>query len=213
VRLLADLILTRLSFRSLAAHLEPVAAAFGAGASAACVVDVAPEGTEITCVEEGIVLPDGCARLAAGGDALTRTLLALLRAHGGWPAPLAGLGAAAAAGGGLVGACSPYDLDLLTQLRDSRCYCVKVGAGCRVEMGVKMMCDGGVCVACVRAWMCVRVGVVLLMHACACLCVDVKAACMRQQCARMCHVYVLPCGSHEIGLCALGFQANGGLGG
>ncbi|KAI8467173.1 MAG: hypothetical protein J3K34DRAFT_523922 [Monoraphidium minutum] len=126
VRLLADLLLSRLGFRALAAHLEPACAAFGAGASAACVVDVAPEGTTITCVEEGILLGDGgAARLAAGADSVTRSLLGLLRAHGAWPEPLATLGSGGGAGGKLGGSCGGYELELLTRLRDARCYCVK----------------------------------------------------------------------------------------
>jgi hypothetical protein len=148
VRLLADLVLCRLGFRSLAAHLEPVAATFGAGASAACVVDVGPGGTSIACVEEGVLAPEaGAARLAPGGDAVARTLVSLLRAHGAWPgalAPLsaAAMAAAAAAEGGPAaaaaaaeggpaagveggGAGGVYALDLLAQLRDDWCYCVQ----------------------------------------------------------------------------------------
>lgn len=50
MRLLAELLLSRLGFRSLAAHLEPSAATFGAGASAACVVDIGPDLTTVACV-------------------------------------------------------------------------------------------------------------------------------------------------------------------
>mgnify|MGYP001811100446 CR=1 FL=1 len=133
VRLLADLLLCRLSFRSLAAHLEPVCAAFGAGASAACVVDVAAGGTSLACVEEGLLLTDaGATRLRAGADAASRALLALLRAHGGWPEALSAAGGggagggAPAGGGGGGGSGAAYDFDLVARLRDSRCYCVKV---------------------------------------------------------------------------------------
>ncbi|GBF89896.1 hypothetical protein Rsub_02600 [Raphidocelis subcapitata] len=153
VRLLADLLLCRFGFRSLTAHLEPVAATFGAGASAACVVDVGAEGASVVCVEEGVLLqpdPPAAARLASGGDAIARALLALLRAGGAWPealAPLAeagaALGRAAGAGGGGGGGggetesggggpsvcrgpgIGGYDLYQITQLRDERCYCPK----------------------------------------------------------------------------------------
>lgn len=94
-----------------------------------------------------VITDPGCAWLTASGDGVTRSLVSLLRAHGCWPEPLSSLAAAAAAlggnasstgggsgsdagggGGSGAGGCGVggYELDLLTQLRDARCYCVKV---------------------------------------------------------------------------------------
>jgi len=108
-----------------------VAATFGVGASAACVVDLGAESTAIACVEEGVVMPDGgSARLAASGDGVVRALVALMRAHAVWPEGLGALGAAAGVvGAGVGGVRSGYEWDLLRELRDELCYCVKVGGG------------------------------------------------------------------------------------
>lgn len=57
---------------------EAVAATFGAGASCACVVDVGAQTTSISCVDEGMIIPDSRILLNYGGDQITETFIKLL---------------------------------------------------------------------------------------------------------------------------------------
>lgn len=61
---------------------EAIAATFGAGVSTACVIDVGAQTTNISCVEEGMVIPDSRVNLKMGGDDITLALIKLLlRSH------------------------------------------------------------------------------------------------------------------------------------
>jgi actin-related protein 8 len=61
---------------------EAIAATFGAGVSTACVIDVGAQTTKISCVEEGMVIPDSRVNLKMGGDDITLALIKLLlRSH------------------------------------------------------------------------------------------------------------------------------------
>ncbi|CEQ43221.1 SPOSA6832_05131 [Sporobolomyces salmonicolor] len=57
---------------------ESVCATFGAGVSSACVVDIGSSLTKITCIEEGLVLPETRMVLDFGGDDITSFLFTLL---------------------------------------------------------------------------------------------------------------------------------------
>ncbi|KAK9475785.1 hypothetical protein V1514DRAFT_339047 [Lipomyces japonicus] len=57
---------------------ESVAAAFGAGISSACVVDIGAQKTAITCVDEGLCVTDSRVNLPYGGDDITALLAKLL---------------------------------------------------------------------------------------------------------------------------------------
>ncbi|CDO53838.1 hypothetical protein DV113_003252 [Geotrichum candidum] len=57
---------------------EAIAATFGAGVSTACVIDIGAQTTKISCVEEGMVIPDSRVNLKMGGDDITLALTKLL---------------------------------------------------------------------------------------------------------------------------------------
>ncbi|CAE6431744.1 unnamed protein product [Rhizoctonia solani] len=59
--------------------LESLCAAFGAGLSTACIVDIGAAKTSIACVEEGQVVPDTRITLDLGGDDITEYLYYLLK--------------------------------------------------------------------------------------------------------------------------------------
>ena len=58
VRELVHLLLATMGFKQLCAQQESLAATYGAGMSNACVVDIGSKITTISCVDEGLVLPD-----------------------------------------------------------------------------------------------------------------------------------------------------------
>lgn len=57
---------------------ESIAATFGAGISVGCIVDVGAQKTSISCVEEGMIIPDSRVHLDYGGDDITRAFIKLL---------------------------------------------------------------------------------------------------------------------------------------
>jgi actin-related protein 8 len=57
---------------------ESVCATFGAGIAHGCVVDVGASKTSISCVEEGLVLPETRMSLNYGGDDISELYLCLL---------------------------------------------------------------------------------------------------------------------------------------
>ncbi|GAA5949539.1 hypothetical protein JCM21900_000256 [Sporobolomyces salmonicolor] len=78
VREMSDLLLRTMGFKQLCLQQESVCATFGAGVSSACVVDIGSSLTKITCVEEGLVLPETRMVLDFGGDDITSFLFTLL---------------------------------------------------------------------------------------------------------------------------------------
>ncbi|KAG0242807.1 actin-like protein arp8 [Actinomortierella wolfii] len=76
------MLLHSMRFRGVMVQQEAVCATFGAGVSAACVVDIGAEVTKVSCVEDGICLPDSRAVLRYGGDDITRSFTALVRRNG-----------------------------------------------------------------------------------------------------------------------------------
>ncbi|KAG0380447.1 actin-like protein arp8 [Mortierella sp. AD032] len=79
---LIGMLLRSMQFRGVMVQQESVCASFGAGVSAACVVDIGAEITKIACVEDGICLPNSRAVLKYGGDDITRCFAALVNRTG-----------------------------------------------------------------------------------------------------------------------------------
>ncbi|GAA6008824.1 uncharacterized protein JCM10292_004683, partial [Rhodotorula paludigena] len=79
VREMSELLLRTMGFKQLCLIQESVAATFGAGLSSACVIDIGSRTSSITCIEEGLVLPESRMLLDFGGDDVTTFLLSLLQ--------------------------------------------------------------------------------------------------------------------------------------
>ncbi|CAE6509509.1 unnamed protein product [Rhizoctonia solani] len=79
VRELANVLLVQMGFSQLCVQQESLCAAFGAGLSTACVVDIGAVKTSIACVDEGQVVPDTRITLDLGGDDITEYLYYLLK--------------------------------------------------------------------------------------------------------------------------------------
>lgn len=67
LRALGTLLLTHMGFAAINVQTEGLCAMFGAGLSAACIVDVGATSIGVSCVEEGLVLPETRVPLAYGG--------------------------------------------------------------------------------------------------------------------------------------------------
>lgn len=57
---------------------ESMGATFGAGVSSACVIDIGAQTTKVSCIEEGMVIPESRVNLKYGGDDVTLALTKLL---------------------------------------------------------------------------------------------------------------------------------------
>lgn len=68
LRALGTLLLTQMGFAALNVQTEGLCAMFGAGLSAACIVDLGATSIGVSCVEEGLVLPETRISLAYGGQ-------------------------------------------------------------------------------------------------------------------------------------------------
>ncbi|GJJ75622.1 actin-related protein 8 [Entomortierella parvispora] len=79
---LVGMLLRSMQFKGVMVQQESVCASFGAGVSAACVVDIGAEVTKVACVEDGICIPNSRAVLKYGGDDITRCFSALVRRTG-----------------------------------------------------------------------------------------------------------------------------------
>ncbi|KAF9199589.1 actin-like protein arp8 [Haplosporangium sp. Z 27] len=79
---LVNMLLKSMQFRGVMVQQESVCASFGAGVSAACVVDIGAEVTKVACVEDGICIPNSRAVLKYGGDDITRCFSALVKRTG-----------------------------------------------------------------------------------------------------------------------------------
>jgi actin-related protein 8 len=55
---LVSLLLDRIGFGAVGLHLESVLSCFGAGVSSACVLDIGAQKTIVSCVKDGIVVPN-----------------------------------------------------------------------------------------------------------------------------------------------------------
>ncbi|KAF9518979.1 hypothetical protein BS47DRAFT_1370856 [Hydnum rufescens UP504] len=78
VRDLAHLLLVQMGFRRMCIQQESICASFGAGIAAACVVDIGAAKTSVSCIEEGLVLPDTRISLDYGGDDISEFFHLLL---------------------------------------------------------------------------------------------------------------------------------------
>ncbi|KAG8756654.1 actin-like protein arp8 [Ceratobasidium sp. 428] len=79
VRELVNVLLVQMGFAQVCIQQESLCAAFGAGLSTACVVDIGAAKTSIACVDEGQVVPDTRITLDFGGDDITEYLYYLLK--------------------------------------------------------------------------------------------------------------------------------------
>ncbi|KAF9316232.1 actin-like protein arp8 [Podila horticola] len=79
---LVGMLLKSMQFKGVMVQQESVCASFGAGVSAACVVDIGAEVTKIACVEDGVCIPNSRAVLKYGGDDITRCFSALVKRNG-----------------------------------------------------------------------------------------------------------------------------------
>ncbi len=83
---LANLVLVELGLAGLVFHQESVCTTFGIGLPSACVVDVGDQKVSISCVEDGISLPESRLCLPYGGSDVTTALAHLLQAAAALPA-------------------------------------------------------------------------------------------------------------------------------
>ncbi|KAF6766960.1 Actin-related protein [Kalmanozyma brasiliensis GHG001] len=77
LKALTELLLVDMGFAQVCIQQEAVCATFGAGLSSGCVVDMGSEKISISCVEEGLILPETRIQLAYGGSDLTNFLAEL----------------------------------------------------------------------------------------------------------------------------------------
>lgn len=84
LRALGSLLLTQMGFSALCVQTEGVCTSFGAGLSTACVVDIGAKSIGISCVEEGLVLPESRVALNYGGQDVSRFFGEVLR-HSNFP--------------------------------------------------------------------------------------------------------------------------------
>ncbi len=81
VKALVELAVERMRFAAVAILQESVATTFGAGLSAACVVNVASQTSSVACIEDGQLVGDSLTIIPYGGDDLTRLLFEALSIH------------------------------------------------------------------------------------------------------------------------------------
>ncbi|ANB12697.1 Arp8p [Sugiyamaella lignohabitans] len=67
-----------MNFAKVCVQQEAIATTFGAGISSACIIDVGAQKTSITCVEEGMCIPDSRVNLKFGGDDVTLAFIKYL---------------------------------------------------------------------------------------------------------------------------------------
>ncbi|KAK9723389.1 actin-like protein arp8 [Basidiobolus ranarum] len=76
---LVNMLLNDMKFKGVLIHQESVMATFGAGMSTACIVDIGAQKTSVSCVEDGMCIPDSRVRLNFGGDNVTSFFMKLLK--------------------------------------------------------------------------------------------------------------------------------------
>ncbi|XP_037078892.1 actin-related protein 8-like [Pollicipes pollicipes] len=79
VKALAELLVNGLGFASFFLIQDHVAAAFGSGSPAACIVDIGDQKTSISCVEDGMSIRETRIHLEYGGSDVTQTFYWLLK--------------------------------------------------------------------------------------------------------------------------------------
>ncbi|KAL1918111.1 uncharacterized protein VTP21DRAFT_3377 [Calcarisporiella thermophila] len=76
---LITLLLRYIGFQAVLIQQESVCATFGAGISAACVVDIGAQTTSVGCVEDGMCISASRVSLTYGGDDITQFFVNLLK--------------------------------------------------------------------------------------------------------------------------------------
>ncbi|KAM3578630.1 Actin-like protein arp8 [Umbelopsis sp. WA50703] len=76
---MVTMLLRYMNFRGVFVQQESTCATFGAGISMACVVDIGAQKTSISCVEDGLCLPDSRITLPLGGDDITTSFTSFLK--------------------------------------------------------------------------------------------------------------------------------------
>ncbi|CAG8459317.1 6207_t:CDS:10 [Paraglomus occultum] len=74
-----NMLLRYMGFRRAFVQQESVCVTFGAGMSLACVVDIGAQRTSVSCVEDGMIIPDSRIALNYAGDDITRFFVQLLK--------------------------------------------------------------------------------------------------------------------------------------
>lgn len=72
-------LLLQMSFQGVAVIQESLASTYGAGVSSACVIDIGAKTTKVSCIDEGMIIPNSRANLSCGGDDITRLFYKLLK--------------------------------------------------------------------------------------------------------------------------------------
>ncbi|KAM3130902.1 hypothetical protein pb186bvf_017014 [Paramecium bursaria] len=75
IKALIDMLLRQIGFKGIYIHLESVLASFGANLLTCCVVDIGYEKINVTCVDEGIILPGTYVRKNFGSKDLDQLLM------------------------------------------------------------------------------------------------------------------------------------------
>ncbi|CAO3659418.1 unnamed protein product [Umbelopsis ramanniana] len=76
---IVTMMLRYMKFRGVCVQQESTCATFGAGTSMACVVDIGAQKTSVSCVEDGLCIPDSRITLPMGGDDITTVFASFLK--------------------------------------------------------------------------------------------------------------------------------------
>jgi actin-related protein len=115
---LISLLLKEMNFKAIIVQQESVCAAFGAGFSMSCIVDIGAQKTSIACIEDGFCIPETRMNLKYGGDDITLLFMALL-IHNAFPYSEIDLNLA-------------YDWQLAQELKERFCTVIESDLTCRV---------------------------------------------------------------------------------
>ncbi|ORX43767.1 actin-like ATPase domain-containing protein [Piromyces finnis] len=115
---LINLLLKEMNFRAIIVQQESACAAFGAGFSMSCIVDIGAQKTSISCIEDGFCIPETRLNLKYGGDDITKLLMALLM-HNSFPYSEIDL-------------TRIYDWQLAQELKERFCTVIESDLTCRV---------------------------------------------------------------------------------
>ncbi|KAL6609250.1 actin-like ATPase domain-containing protein [Neocallimastix californiae] len=115
---LISLLLKEMNFKAIIIQQESACAAFGAGFSMSCIVDIGAQKTSISCIEDGFCIPETRMNLKYGGDDITLFLMALL-IHNSFPYTEIDLNLS-------------YDWQLAQELKERFCTVIESDLTCRV---------------------------------------------------------------------------------
>lgn len=79
-----DVLIRDMKFEAVSVHQESIVSCFGAGITVGCVVDVGAEKTSISCVEDGLLIPETRIDLNIGGSDITRLFGLLMTQRAGF---------------------------------------------------------------------------------------------------------------------------------